>query len=187
MQSIRTFLTLVSDEFCCSFGEIWPLSLTSTFPLLTWPFNFPSTCGIVEASSTVPDSSHLPLWSTPHSLPEWLLLKLSNTVYDSAWIYPSCCISITTLVKLWSSNALLSSPSTPLPLLSLHPAVPFSWNSLPSLHLTKDFQVGTPQMGLCFYSRASLSLQDSFPLWQRWFYSSRPNLISWWKNFNLPS
>lgn len=138
MQSIRTFLTLVSAEFCCSFGEIWPLSLTSTFPLLTWPFNFPSTCGIVEASSTVPDSSHLPLWSTPHSLPEWLLLKLSNTVYDSAWIYPSCCISITTLVKLWSSNAFLSSPSTPLPLLSLHPAVPFSWNSLPSLHLTKD-------------------------------------------------
>lgn len=135
MQSIHTFLTLVSAEFCCSFGEIWPLFLTSTFPLLTWPFNFPSTWVLWKPP---PQTLNLPPWSTPHSLPEWLVLRLSNTVYGSAWIYPSCCISITTLVKLWTSNAFLSSSPTPLPLLSLHPAVPFSWNSLPSLHLAKD-------------------------------------------------
>lgn len=138
MQSIHTFLTLVSAEFCCSFGEIWPPILDLYFSSVDMAFNFPSTRGILEASTTAPESFHLPPWSTPHSLPEWLVLKLSTTVYGSAWIYPSCCISITTLVKLWPSNAFLSSPSTPLPVLSLHPAVPSSWNSLLSLHLAKD-------------------------------------------------
>lgn len=65
------------------------------------------------------------------------------------------------------------------------PAVPFAQNSLPSLHLPRDCHLSGwyPSDGSMLCSWACFSLQDSFPLWQRWFHSSGPNPISWWKTF----
>lgn len=128
MQSIHTFLTLVSAEFCCSFGEIWPLFLTSTFPLLTWPFNFPSTWVLWKPP---PQTLNLPICplGPPHTAcqNDWA----SNYLTQFTALHEFTPLAVSPSLPLWNFE--------PAMLSCLHPHTPPIAKSPPRCSLFLKF------------------------------------------------